>query len=142
MMKEKNFSGKKEKNKVQILPSTINKFKSNNTDKTKSQSLNKCTVSIDKEQILKEFYLYKLSSTNAISKSDKNKFNKSFTKSSKSKTSKEKTLIPVRSAKDVKNVQSHSIKNYTTNKNLHNNNRKQEQLSYEELLKSKILIKI
>ena len=140
MMREKHYSGKIENTKIQMCPKTLANYKSNNTEKIKSPSLNKYTVSIDKEQILKEFYLYKLCSSNAINKSNKNKCNKSFTKSSKSKSSKEKILIPARSAKDVKHIQSQGKKYYTLDKKMQNNNRKQEVKSYDDLLKGKIIM--
>jgi len=140
MMREKPNFGKSENNKIQLFPKTLANYKSNNTEKIKSRSLNRCTVSIDKEQILKEFYLYKLCSAKAITKLNNNKCNKSFTKSSKSKSSKEKILIPVRSAKDVKYIRSKGKDYNTLDKKIQNNSRKQELMSYEDLLKGKIII--
>jgi hypothetical protein len=124
-----NFSDKKAKT-IQIIYST------NKSEKNISHSVNKNQKSINKEQILKEFYLYKLNSTNATNKFNKNiKLNKSFTKSSQSKTSRGNFLLQVRSVKSVKqNIQNTS---YKTNTNIRNTN-SLEHFNYNELCRSKI----
>ena len=125
-----NFSDKKART-VQII------YSNNKSEKNKSHSLNKNLKSINKEQILKEFYLYKLNSTNATNKFNKNiKLNKSFTKSSQSKTSRENFLIQVRSVKSVKQNEEKRSYKTKTNTNIRNIN-SLEHFNYNELCRSK-----
>ena len=124
------FTDKKAKT-VQII------YKTNKSDKNKSHSLNKLQMSINKEQILKEFYLYKLNSTNATNKISKNKkLNKSFTKSSQSKQSGEKILLQVRSMKSVKKNEDNSYKTNANIRNIYS----LDHFNYNELCRSKFLI--